>query len=318
MVSIRATLEDSGAYRRERDPAAGRVVKPPPFGYCAAETIEEAVDALGRYGADAKVLAGGQSLVPLMNLHLARPAVIIDVNGINALSGIHRGPDSESVVIGAGTRQRQAERDPIVAEALPLLAEAVGLVGHDAIRTRGTIGGSAAHADPAAEIPAVLVALGATMTARSTRGTRYIDADSFFQGFLTTELADDELLVSVELPTRRPHSGHAFVEFARRHGDFAVVGVAASLELLEPGIISDARIVLCGVDSIPVRARDAEAMLNGSVPGAEVFEAVAAEAARGLEPPNDGHGTSAYRSLLVRTLVAKALSTATARVEGAR
>lgn len=288
-------------------------MKPAPFRHCTVATVEEALDALREHGSDAKVLAGGQSLVPLMNLRLSRPAVLVDINRIEALSGVTVGDGT--VVLGARTRHRVVERSAGLAAAVPMLREATALIGHDAIRTRGTFGGSVAHADPAAELPAALVALDATIEARSSRGLRTIPAAEFFAGFLTTALADDELLTGVSVPVIGPRTGHAFVELARRHGDFAIVGVAASVSLDATGRLGSVHIGLGGVDVVPVRAHGAERVLSGCEPSRAAFEAAGEEAARDLTPPGDGNGTPAYRKALVRTLVPRALAIAQTRAQ---
>ncbi|HXF81881.1 MAG TPA: FAD binding domain-containing protein, partial [bacterium] len=208
-------------------------MKPAPFRYAAPESLDEALGLLRRFGAEGKVLAGGQSLVPLLNMRLVRPAVLIDLNRVRSLDyivhGAGRGPTRE-VRLGAMTRQRAAERSPLVRMELPLLAEALAYVGHPQIRNRGTVGGSVAHADPSAELPAVLAALDGRVVLRSARGARTLSAEEFFRGYLTTALAPDELLVELRLPAH-PHRGTAFLEVARRHGDFALAGVAVAMDV---------------------------------------------------------------------------------------
>jgi carbon-monoxide dehydrogenase medium subunit len=201
-------------------------VKPPPFTYVAPESLDEAVAALAEHGEDAKVLAGGQSLIPLLSLRLARPTALIDLNRVTSLSSIEV---NGSTTIGAMTRHRAVERSADVASHVPLLAAAVPYIGHAAIRTRGTIGGSLAHADPAAELPAIALALDATFEARSVRGTRTIEASDFFDGYFTTALEVDEILTQVTFPHAAPSTGVSVQEMARRHGDFAMVAVVASV-----------------------------------------------------------------------------------------
>ena len=197
-------------------------MKPPRFDYHAPASIDDAVALLARYGGDAKVLAGGQSLMPMLNFRLARPAALVDVNRIAALAYVRE--DNGTVAFGAMTRQRTIEFSPVVARRLPLLLEATRWVGHLPIRSRGTIGGSIAHADPSAEYPAVLTALDGEVVAQGPRGRRTLKAEELFETYLTTRLAPDELLVEVRLPATPAGAGHAFEEFARRHGDFAIVG----------------------------------------------------------------------------------------------
>jgi carbon-monoxide dehydrogenase medium subunit len=278
--------------------------------------LEEALTLLAEYGDDATLLAGGQSLVPLLALRLAYPSALIDLSAVDGLDYIRR--DNAHVAIGAMTRERAAERSDVVRESVPLLAAAMPLIGHIAIRNRGTIGGSAAHSDPSAEIPAVAVALDAEMVARSSaRGQRTISAADFFQGFFTTSLEADEALVELRFPVAQPGTGVAFEEATRRHGDFAMVGAAAAVRT-DGGRIADGRVVLIGVSDTPVRHAEAEAVLTGAEPTTEAFEASGALAADSVTPPSDLHGTSAYRKQLVRVLVRRALAKAAQRSLEAR
>src|SRR5258708_19088135 len=235
-------------------------MKPAPFDYIAPHSLEEAVAALANGGADAKVLAGGQSLIPLLNFRLARPSLVVDLNRVAELAYIR--PGERDLAIGAMTRQRAVERGAGLAGFQPLLVEALGYVGHPAIRARGTIGGSLAHADPAAELPAVAVCLDATLSVVGPRGRRAIAAEDFFFGYLTTVLEPDEILVEAWFPPLRPHTRQAWVEFARRHCDFALAGVAVSLSM-DDDIVRAARIVLPAVGGKPARAGRAGTMLNG-------------------------------------------------------
>ena len=226
-------------------------MKLPPFEYEAPTTVADAVDLLAEHGDEASVLAGGQSLIPLLALRLARPEVLIDINGIDELSGVSA--EDGWVAIGAMTREYVAEESGTVADAVPLLAAALPMIGHEAIRSRGTIGGSLAHADPAAELPAVARALDAEFVVRGPSGTRVIPAAQWFEGYLTTSRRPDELLLEVRFPAAGTGTGVSFKEVARRHGDFAIVGLAASL-VLSGGVISDARLAFAGVSDVPVRA----------------------------------------------------------------
>jgi len=282
-------------------------MKLPPVDYEAPKTVSEAVGLLAEYQDDASVLAGGQSLIPLLALRLARPAVLIDINGLAELSGVSAA--NGWVAIGAMTREYVAEESGTVASAVPLLAAALPLIGHEAIRSRGTIGGSLAHADPAAELPAVARALDAEFVVRSQAGERVIAAADWFEGYLTTSRRADELLVEVRFPAAAPGTGTSFQEVARRHGDFAVAGLAASLTL-SGGAISDARLAFAGLSDMPVRAAGAEDLLDGERPSAELFEEAARRATEDLDPPADLHGSSDYRKKVAAALVRRGLPAA--------
>jgi aerobic carbon-monoxide dehydrogenase medium subunit len=288
-------------------------MKPAAFAYHRPASEPEALDLLARLGGDAKPLAGGQSLVPAMNFRLARPAALVDLNAVRALSYIKE--EGDTLVIGAMTRQRDVERSALVASRAPLLSQAMPWIAHPQIRNRGTIGGSLAHADPAAELPAVMVALQARMVLRSPGGTRRVPAAEFHTGLFTTALAPGELLVAVEIPRRPARSGSAFLEVSRRHGDFALAGVAAEVTLGADGRCAGASIALLSVGEGPVSAARAAAALRGAEPN----ERVMAEAARlasesDIDPPGDIHASPAYRRQLVRVLVTRALVAAAARV----
>ena len=290
-------------------------MKPAPFRYHAPDSLAEALALLAEHGSDAKPLAGGQSLVPAMNFRLARPAVLIDLNRIPGLAAIEPAdgdaPSSNGGLrLGAMTRQRAAELSPLVAERAPLLAEALPLVAHPQIRNRGTVGGSLAHADPAAELPAVALALGARLRAASTTGERTIAAADFFTGLMATALEPEELLVGIEIPPRPPRSGWSFVELARRHGDYALIGVAAGVTLAADGCYADSRIVLVSAGEIPVSAAGASAVLAGAEPTAEAARAAAETAAAEADPPGDIHASADYRRQLIRVLVRRALEAA--------
>jgi len=282
-------------------------VKPPAFEYVAVASTEEAVAQLAAHGDDARLLAGGQSLMPILNMRLATPGRLVDLNRVGALSYIveRRG----GVAIGAMTRQRTAERSELVATAVPLLAEALPWVGHTAIRNRGTIGGSLAHADPAAELPAVAVCLDARFTVRGEAGERTLAAREFFRGYLTTALAPTELLTEVWFPSALLGSGAAWIEFACRHGDYALVGVAAVVTL-EGSTVRRASLAVTGVDGVPVRAIDAERLLIGAPLSAESMAAAAESVRRPLEPQDDIHATAAYRRHLAGILTVRALTRA--------
>jgi CO/xanthine dehydrogenase FAD-binding subunit len=290
-------------------------VKPAPLDYHAPTSTIEALDLLGRVGGDGKVLAGGQSLMPLLNLRLARPSHLIDINGLHGEIGQIRADDG-GVAIGAMTRQRAAERSAMIAERCPLLAEALPLIGHPQIRNRGTIGGSLAHADPASELPAVMSVLDAQFVARTAKGERVIQADDFFVAFLTTALEPDELLIEVRLPACPRGAGWSFLEVSRRHGDFAMVGVAAMLVLNADETIAEARLGYTGVAALPVRARVAERALIGQTPSADVFAEAAEQGARALDPQDDIHAPAAYRRHVSKVLARRALQVAVQRARG--
>jgi carbon-monoxide dehydrogenase medium subunit len=283
-------------------------MKPPLFDYRSPSSLDEALALRSEYSEDSVVLAGGQSLMPMLNLRLARPEVLIDLGRVAELAGI-RELDG-GVSLGAMTRQRTAERSDLIRERAPLLQQALVHVGHPTIRNRGTVGGSLAHADPAAELPAVFVALDAELVARSATGERTIAAEHFGVGFMTTALAPDELLVEVRIPPAARTLGTAFVEIARRHGDFALVGVAAAIALDGEGVIIDARLVFTGVAGLPVRAREAEASLRGTSAGSAAFAAAAGLVATELEPRTDDHATGEYRRRVAGVLARRALEEA--------
>jgi carbon-monoxide dehydrogenase medium subunit len=287
-------------------------VKLPCVEYEAPVTVAEAVDLLAEHGDEASVLAGGQSLIPLLALRLARPAVLIDINGVAELSRVSA--TDGRVTVGAMTREYVAEESETVAQAVPLLASALPLIGHEAIRSRGTVGGSLAHADPAAELPAVARALDAEFVVRSRSGDRVIAAAEWFEGYLTTARQPDEILVEIRFPAAGPGTGTIFQEVARRHGDFAMVGVAVSLTLAD-GAVSEARLALSGVADVPVRAADAENLLAGEEPSAELFEEAARRATAGIDPPADLHGSSEYRKKAAAALVRRGLRAAAARAD---
>ncbi len=282
-------------------------MKLPHVDYEAPRTVTEAVELLAEHEDEASVLAGGQSLIPLLALRLAHPAVLIDINGVTELSGVSA--TNGTVTIGAMTREYVAEESGTVADAVPLLAAALPLIGHEAIRNRGTIGGSLAHADPAAELPAVARALDAEFVVRGRAGERVIPAAKWFEGYLTTSRAPDELLVEVRFPAAGRGTGSSFDEVARRHGDFAIVGLATSLTL-SGGAISDARLAFAGVSDVPVRATEAEDLLVGERPSAELFDEAARRATSDIDPPADLHGSADYRRKVAAALVRRGLRAA--------
>jgi CO/xanthine dehydrogenase FAD-binding subunit len=280
-------------------------VKPSAFEYLAPETCEEALRALAEHGDDAAVLAGGQSLIPMMNLRIAAPRVLVDVMRTPELGGIRT--EGERIEVGAGVRMTEAERWVDV----PLLQRALRHVAHPAIRNCGTVCGSVAHADPAAEVPAVLLALDGEVVLRSVRGERVLAADEFFRSYYSTAREPDELLVAVRIPAGTPRV--AFHEATPRlggsTGEFATAGVAAAAELEgDTGRLRRVRIALLGVADRPVRAREAERLLTGAQPTADVFAAAAESAAAAIDPPADVHAGPEHRRRLVRALTRRGLA----------
>ena len=281
-------------------------MKPSACEYLAPDTCEEAVRALAQHGEEAAVLAGGQSLIPMMNLRIAAPGVLIDIMGIEELDVIRS--EGGWVEIGAGVRMTRAEREI----QAPLLAKALRHVGHEAIRNCGTLCGSVAHADPAAEVPAVLLALGGEVVLQSVRGRRAVAADEFFQSYFTTAREPDELVVAIRIPAipaARPRV--AFLEVTPRlgscTGEFATVAVAASAELDGAGRFAHVSLAFAGVAERAVRAREAEALLTGAEPTADVLAAAARSAADAVDPPGDVHAGPEYRRHLVGVLTRRAL-----------
>ena len=284
-------------------------MKLPHVDYEAPTEVSEAVELLAEHADEASVLAGGQSLIPLLALRLAHPAVLIDINGIDELSGVSAARGW--VAVGAMTREYMAETSETLADTVPLLTAALPLIGHEAIRSRGTVGGSLAHADPAAELPAVARALDAEFVVRGPGGERVIPAAEWFEGYLTTSRGPDELLTEVRFPAAGPGTGVSFQEVARRHGDFAMVGLATSVTLSD-GVISDARLAFAGVSDVPSRATAAEELLAGQRPSAELFDEAARRAAADIDPPADLHGSAEYRKKVAAALVRRGLRDATA------
>lgn len=279
-------------------------MKPAPFAYHRPATLDEALELLERYGPDGRILAGGQSLGPALNMRLATPAALIDINRLPGLERISLAP--EGLVIGALARQEAVEHSPLVARHAPLIAQAMPHVGHLAIRTRGTFGGSLALADPAAELPASVVALGATVRAARRGRLREIPAAQFFRGIYTTALEPGEILTEVVVPPTQPGWRSAFDELARRHGDYALVGLAAHCRVTN-GMIEEARLVFAGVGLTPVRASRAEAVVVGRGLDAGVLAEAGQALEADLDPPADVHASVALRRHLARVLLARVL-----------
>jgi len=292
-------------------------MKPAPFEYFRPRSLDEALALLARHGGDAKPLAGGQSLIPAMNFRLATPSVLVDLNGIRELSYITDGPGE--VRIGGMTRQRMIERSAVVSERAPLVAETMPHIAHPAIRNRGTIAGSLAHADPAAELPAVMLALKATLVVTSTEGTREVGADDFFVGLFSTAVQPGELLTEIRIQRPAARTGFAFQEISRRRGDFALVGAAAAVQLDEQGRCAEARVALLSVGDRPMLAEQAANALTGQRPSVESIRAAAdAAATRDIDPPSDIHASARYRRQLTSVLTRRVLERAFARVTPSR
>ncbi|HKX42108.1 MAG TPA: xanthine dehydrogenase family protein subunit M [Burkholderiaceae bacterium] len=290
-------------------------MKPAPFDYCCPDTVEEAVRTLAAHAGEAKVMAGGQSLVPMLNFRVVRPALIVDVARLLELDCVRERSDG-GLVIGALTRHRVLETSALVAGRFPVIPEAMKHVAHLAIRNRGTIGGSLSHADPAAELPMLARLLDANIVARSIRGERSIPAADFFVGPLTSALADDELLVRVELPGLS-HNGWAFDEFARRSGDFALAAVGVVLEV-DVGRIRQARVAMMGVSDTPLRSPEAEAALQGQSLTDEVVAECVRAACASLAPRRDLHASAEFRRHLAGVLTERVLRRAWQRAIGDR
>jgi CO/xanthine dehydrogenase FAD-binding subunit len=290
-------------------------MKPAPFLYAAPSTLAEAITLLATHGEQARLLAGGQSLVPMMNFRLARPEYIIDLNKIPALDAITE--QNDTLIVGAMTRQRSIERSDLVRQRYPLLLEAIQLVGHTAIRNRGTVGGSIAHADPAAELPAVLLAYGGSVTVQGPNGVRQIPAAELFLTYFTTTLAADEILTQVCFPRWPQGTGWCFLEESRRHGDFAMVGVAALVTLDTAGRCTRVAVALTGVGGTPYNVGEAATILVGQTPDAARLAEVGQAAATGVEPEGDIHASAAFRRHLSGVLTRRALLKAVERARGA-
>jgi carbon-monoxide dehydrogenase medium subunit len=280
-------------------------VKPAPFAYHRPASLDEALALLERYGPDGRVLAGGQSLVPALNMRLAAPAALIDINRLPGLDGISF--EAEGLVIGALARHEAVETSSLVARHAPLIAQAMPHVGHRAIRTRGTFGGSVALADPAAELPACLLALDAVVRIAGQTGQRVIPAVDFFRGIYTTDLAHGEIVTAVLVPPIRLGWRSRFDELARRHGDYALVGLAAHCRV-EDGMIKEARLALCGVGPTPMRALRAELALGGRRLSAEVLAEAGRALDADLDPPGDVHASPALRRHLSRVLLRRVVA----------
>jgi carbon-monoxide dehydrogenase medium subunit len=303
---IGAVISPGAADVRNRD------LKPAPFAYEAPTTLDGAIEQLRVHGGAARLLAGGQSLMPVLNFRLGRPRLLIDLNRIPELAFIR--DDGDRLSIGAMTRECEIEDSALIQRHAPLLYEATRHIGHRAIRNRGTIGGSLAHADPAAEYPAAALALDCVMVVRGPGGERRIAAGDFFGGALTTTVGEDEILVRIEVPKVPGRSGTAFVEIARRPGDFALAGVAALIAVAD-GMVTDVRLAACGAGPGPTRLRAAERILHRDGIGAAMAAAKAAMA--DVSPETDLHATADYRRRLIGVVTARAIAQAAARADNA-
>lgn len=292
-------------------------MKPAPFKYIAATSLAHALSLKAEYGDDARLLAGGQSLIPTMNFRLAQPAILIDINRIDGLGAI-RPRDGGGACVGALARYRTLERDSGFADMFPLVAEALPHIAHPQIRNRGTIGGNLSHADPASELPAIAVALGARLHIQAAKRERWLDASDFFVGALTTDLQPDEMLVEVELPFPKPRTGSCFMEIARRRGDFAIVGIAAMITLGQRDECASTRLAFCGVGETPIDASSAADVLIGRALTEEAARDVAAAVQAVIDPGGSVHATADYQRHLAGVLTERALQTAYQRARNGR
>jgi len=290
-------------------------VKPPRFKYHDPTTLDEALGLLATYGDQAKILAGGQSLVPTMNFRLARPDHLVDINRIGELAAVSSG--AGGLVVGAMTRQRTLERSDLIGQNCPLVTQAMPYIGHPQIRNRGTIGGSVVHADPAAELPAVMVAADARLTLQKRDGELVVEATDFFVGQLTTVVEPDEMLVRIELPAWPERSGSSLQEVAMRLGDFALGGVATILSLGADGRIARARIACFGVDERPIRVAEAEQSLVGSAPDEAAFAEAGRIVSARVDPSDDIHASAGYRRRLAGILTRRALAASLIQIKEA-
>jgi len=288
-------------------------VKPAAFKYLVAETLDHALAVKAEHGDEAKFLAGGQSLIPAMNFRLAEPALLIDINALTDMAYVRESGDG-AIRIGALIRQRTLERDPTIARHQSLVREAAGHVAHPQIRNRGTLCGNLAHADPASEQPAVLLALGARLRSQSASGERWIEARDFFVSLFTTALEEDEMLVEVELPALAPRTGTCFIELARRPGDYAMMGVAAVITLGEDGTCVDARLTYCNAGEVPVAADRAARSLVGERIGDEHLRAAGDLAREEISPTGNAQASEAFQRHLAAVLTVRAVKRALSEV----
>lgn len=287
-------------------------MKPAPFKYIAASSLEHALSIKADHGDDAKFLAGGQSLMPTMNFRLAQPAILIDINPLADLAGIVP-QDDGGVRIGALTRYRTLETTGSLLNGFPLFGEALPHIAHPQIRNRGTIGGNLSHADPASELPAIMVAMNATLRVKAATHEREIAATDFFLAPLTTDLQPDEMLVGIELPPQGPRTGTCFMEVARRRGDFALAGVAVIVTLDREEICTNARLALCGLGETPVDATEAISNLIGHKITSEAIDEAVAAVRRSIDPPGNVHAGPDYQRHVAGVLTRRTLEAACKR-----
>ncbi|MBI4258774.1 MAG: xanthine dehydrogenase family protein subunit M [Thaumarchaeota archaeon] len=285
---------------------------PRAFEYYAPTSVSEAISLLQKYGDESKILAGGQSLVPLMKLRLASPMHVVDIGRVPGLNYIKE--EGDKILIGAMTTHHEVETSPLIKSKCLVLSEAESHVGDQQVRNRGTIGGSACHADPAADVPAVLTALDGEFKMTGASGDRVVGAKSFFQDIFTTDLHQDEILTEIKLPALPPLSGSAYLKFERGAGDFAIVAVAAAVTLDKGGVCKDVRLGLAGVESIPMRALKAEEALRGKKPDDNAILEAAARASEQSKPSSDIRGSAEYKKEMVKVFVKRALKAALSRV----
>ena len=289
-------------------------MKPAPFEYHIPDSIEETLDLLQEHGDDAKILAGGQSLVPAMNFRVVQPSVLIDLNRVGDLSYINK--DEKGIRIGAMTRDRKLEFDPLIADWIPLLAEAVPFIAHPQIRNRGTIGGSIVHADPAAEMPVIMLALNARFKLQNSKGERWVGASDFFTGMFTTVLEPEEMLVEIELPRVTPNTGWSFMEVAPRKGDYALMGVAAQIILDDQNTCKQAKLVFLNAGDGPVNAIEAAQLLEGEILDEEKIKAAALHASEmEIAPIGCIHASPEFQKHLANVLTRRTLKVAAKRAK---
>lgn len=291
-----------------------KALKPAAFEYLRPTSLEEALKLLDERGDEAKIIAGGQSLVPIMNMRLATPKCLIDINQIHELRYIEA--DDEVVRIGALTRQSELEQSELIKERIGLLSEAVPFIGHVQTRNRGTIGGSIVHADPTAELPMALLTLGGSVQISSLEETRTVPADEFFITYLTTDVMPNELLTEVRIPYTLDRQGYAFTEISRRHGDFALVAAACHMVLDDQGRVSSGRLVLGGVDAVPLLVEEAFEVMIGEKLSASLIERIQEIVEDTVDPESDLHATADYRRHLAKVLTARVLNQAYQKAKG--
>jgi 2-furoyl-CoA dehydrogenase FAD binding subunit len=289
-------------------------MKPSSFEYLTPRTVKETIELLEQFGDEIKVLAGGQSLVPMLNFRVARPKYLVDINGIRDLEYIRE--EKGELVIGALTREWAVEKSPLVREKCPILPKAISYIGHLPIRTRGTIGGSLVHADPSAELPIVACALDAKMKIVGPTGERVLSAEEFFVTYLTSALEPAEILVEVRIPVSPPRTGWSFMELSRRHGDFAIVAVATLLTFEEKGFCRKAKIALGGVAPTPIRPKAAEDLLAGKMINEALLAEAGAKAAEATDPESDYHASAEYRREMARVYTVRSLKEAGNMIKG--